>query len=194
MGLDPYKLKVAAEKAELILAAIDAVDQATLAIQMVMPDMTNINSVADNLPIIIDVYNNEPNINAVKANEVNINALADITATLESLNTNIESVKSAESNADDSKTFRDQAEEFKNQTEAIAGGDVSSKNVKFLDDKDLETYRTELTKEIDSKVGDFLNKSSVGDIVVTSGNNRALITPVSFSSIKVEDNAVLKLI
>ncbi len=63
---------------------------------------------------------------------------------------NIESIKNAKSNADDSKTFRDQAEEFKNQTASISSGDVLSQNVKFLDNKSLETYRNEIKTSIDS--------------------------------------------
>lgn len=82
MGADIYKLKLAAEKAEVLLLAIDAIEEVTLAIQAITPEFSNLNSVAANLLNIIAVANNETNINAVKNNESNIDTIVSIQAML----------------------------------------------------------------------------------------------------------------
>lgn len=92
------------------------------------------------------------------------------------------------------RTVMDEAGDFLEEETQNAVTQMEEK----VDDKLVELAHnpgtTYTPAQIDSKMGFFINSRTIGNLIVTSGTNQAIVTPAVFTSIKVEDNAILKLI
>ncbi len=131
---------------ELILNAVNANEDN---INIVAKNKDAMILLKDEIEKLKFLYSNYSIYNSNYENEDKIEALASIESTLTLLANNITSIQKARENADktlafknETKQLRDEAEEFRNQAQIIAGGEIIATNVKFADLVDLETYKT----------------------------------------------------
>jgi len=133
---------------ELILNAVNANEEN---INIVAKNKDAIILLKDEIEKLKFLYSNYSIYNSNYENEDKIEALASIESTLTLLANNITTIQKARENADktlafknETKQLRDEAEEFRNQAQTIAGGEIIATNVKFADLVDLETYKTNI--------------------------------------------------
>jgi len=100
-------------------------------IDSLFADKTKLNSIYDDKSILDSIYSK----------------LSEITTVVENITEIVDSSSNATiatNKALEAKGFRDEAESFKNQAQAIAGGEVLAEDVKFSDDSNLEDYKTSI--------------------------------------------------